>query len=89
MYSKPFMYSPRGSTGTGNEKSATRMDYVFFIPPRPFYTGRCRDFDLSLDNAWYGSVSLLFKAQIRTDRGDIREVKCAMIEVLFNYAEGR
>ena len=80
VYSKPLM--PSGKLGT-------RMDYVFFIPPRPFYTGRCRDFDLSLDNAWYGRVSLLFKAQFRTDRRDIREVKCAMIDVLFNYAEGR
>ncbi len=68
---------------------ANTLDYVFFIPPRPFYTGRRRDFDLSLDDAWYGRVSLLFKAQFRTDIGDIRELECVMIDVLFNYAEGR
>jgi hypothetical protein len=65
------------------------MDFVFFIPPRPFYTGRRRDFELSLDDAWYGRVSLLFKMHFRTDRGEIREVECAMIDVFFNYADGR
>ena len=65
------------------------MDYVFFIPPRPFYIGRRRDFELPLDDAWYGRLSLLFNMQFRTDSGEIREVECAMIDVLFNYAEGR
>ncbi len=66
-----------------------RMDYVFFIPPPPFYDGRRRDFDLSLENAWYGRVSLLFSMKFRTDSGEVRDVDCAMIDVLFNYAEGR
>ena len=83
IYSKPLMH------GSGRSATDQRMDYVFFIPPRPFYTGRRRDFDLSLDDAWYGRVSLLFKAQFRTDIGDIRELECGMIDVLFNYAEGR
>jgi hypothetical protein len=34
-------------------------------------------------------VSLLFKMQFRTDRGEIREVECAMIDVFFDYAQGR
>ena len=81
VYCKPFAnFSPH---------STTRMDYVFFIPPRPFYTGRRKDFELSLDDAWYGRVSLLFKMQFRTDLGDIRDVECAMIDVFFNYADGR
>ncbi len=66
-----------------------RMDCVFFIPPPPFYDGRRRDFDLSLENAWYGRVSLLFSMKFRTDSGEVRDVDCAMIDVFFNYAEGR
>jgi hypothetical protein len=41
--------------------SKSRMDYVFFIPPPTFHPGRSSDFDFTLDNAWYGRVSLLFK----------------------------
>ena len=57
--------------------------------PPPFYYGRRRDFDLSLENAWYGRVSLLFSMKFRTDSGEVRDVDCAMIDVFFNYAEGR
>ena len=71
----------------------TRMDCVFFIPPKPFYNTsgrRCfRDFDLSLDNVWYGHVVLLFKMTVRTDTNELLDVECAMIDVLFDYAEGR
>ena len=79
VYCKPFK----------SVHATTRLDYVFFIPPPPFYTGRRRDFHLSLDEAWYGRVSLLFKMQFRTDRGEICEVECAMIDVFFDYAQGR
>ena len=81
VYCKPFK--------SGHE--TTRLDYVFFIPPPPFkfYTGRRRDFHLSLDDAWYGRVSLLFKMQFQTDSSEIREVEYAMIDVFFDYAEGR
>ena len=83
LYCKPF------GNGSRYSSESARMDFVFFIPPRPFYTGRRRDFELSLDDAWYGRVSLLFKMHFRTDRGEIREVECAMIDVFFNYADGR
>jgi hypothetical protein len=69
------------------------MDCVFFIPPKPFYNTsgrrRFRDFDLSLDNVWYGRVVLLFKMTVRTDTNELQDVECAMIDVLFDYAEGR
>ncbi len=69
------------------------MDCVFFILPRPFFDvgGRRRqcDFDLSLDSVWYGRVALLFKMTMRTDSNELLDVECAMINVFFNYAEGR
>ena len=77
-YSSPF-----------KSASKSRKDFVFFIPPPPFYTGLRSDFDLSLDNAWYGSISLILKLHVRQDSGKIREVECAMINVLYDYAEGR
>ena len=71
----------------------TRMDNVFFIPPRPFNdaTGRRRhrDFDLSLDNVWYGSVLLMFKMTVQTDSHELKDVECAMIDVYYDYAEDR
>ena len=76
---------------SGGPGSSTRTDYVFFIPPPPFFTGRRADFHLSLDDAWYGRVTLLFGMKFRHDSGEIREpeVECAMIDVLYNYADGR
>ena len=47
------------------------------------------DFDLSLENAWYGRVSLLCSMKFRTDNGEVRDVDCAMMDVFFDYAEGR
>jgi hypothetical protein len=71
----------------------TRMDHVFFIPPQPFYVvggrRRQREFDLALDSVWYGRVALLFKMTVRTDSNHLRDVECAMIDVFFDYAEGR
>ncbi len=46
-------------------------------------------FDLSLDNVWYGKVILLFKMTVRTDDDEMKDVKGAMIDVYFNYADGR
>ena len=37
-----------------------RMDFVFFIPPPPFYEGTRADFEASLDSCWYGRVVLLW-----------------------------
>ena len=76
-----------------HEETVTRMDCVFFIPPRPFFDvggrRRHRDFDLALDNVWYGRLALLFKMTVRTDSNELRDVECAMVDVLFDYAEGR
>jgi hypothetical protein len=80
VYCKPFR---------DKENDAGRMDCVFFIPPPPYYTGSRRDFDLSLENAWYGRVSLLCRMKFRTDSGEVRDVDCAMMDVFFDYAEGR
>jgi hypothetical protein len=46
-----------------------RMDYVFFIPPPPFYTGRREDFQIDLDSCWYGRVVLLFRMKVKADSG--------------------
>ena len=80
VYCKPFR---------DMENDAGRMDCVFFIPPPPYYTGSRRDFDLSLENAWYGRVSLLCRMNFRTDSGEVQDVDCAMMDVFFDYAEGR
>ena len=83
MYCKPFK--------SVHKKS--RMDHVFFIPPWPFYDvggrRRCREFDLALDSVWYGRVALLFKMTVQTDSNHLPDVECAMIDVFFDYAEGR
>ena len=61
--------------------------------PRPFFDvggrRRHRDFGLALDNVWYGHLALLFKMTVQTDSNELRDVECAMIDVLFDYAEGR
>jgi len=83
VYCKPFK----------SVHKETRMDHVFFIPPRPIYDvgGRRRhcEFDLALDSVWYGRVALLFKMTVRTDSNQLLDVECAMIDVFFDYAEGR
>jgi hypothetical protein len=36
------------------------MDYVFFIPPPPFFEGTRVEFaDPTLEDCWYGRVALL------------------------------
>ena len=84
VYCRPFK-----SMKADGDVSSTRSDYVFVIPPPPFYTDRRADFQLSLDNAWYGRVTLLFKMKFRHDDGKMHEAECAMIDVLFNYADAR
>jgi hypothetical protein len=71
------------------------MDYVFFIPPPPFYEGTRAEFDVTLDNCWYGRVVLLFRILVWTDqkvgngRSVLKECDCAMIDCLYDYAKGR
>jgi hypothetical protein len=86
VYCRPFKSMKADSDVS---ESSTRTDYVFFIPPPPFFTGRRADFHLSLDDAWYGRVTLLFGMKFRHDSCEIREVECAMIDVLYSYADGR
>ena len=66
-----------------------RMDYVFFVPPEPFYSGRKRDFEIDLDTCWYGRVVLLFRIKVKSDSGQIWECDCAMIDVLFDLKPAR
>ena len=70
-----------------------RMDFVFFIPPPPFYEGTRAEFDASLDSCWYGSGVLLFSILVKTDQKDkgrdgrsvLKECYCAMIDCLYDY----
>jgi hypothetical protein len=72
-----------------------RMDYVFFIPPPPFFEGTRAEFDTTLEDCWYGRVVLLFRIRVKLDKkdGNGRSVRmdcdCAMIECLCDFAEGR
>jgi hypothetical protein len=72
------------------------MDYIFFIPPFPFFEGTCADFaDPTLIDCWYGRVVLLCRIQVKLDitDDDGRSVQmdcdCAMIECLYDFAPGR
>ena len=65
------------------------MDYVFFIPPPPFYTGRRGGFEIDVDSCWYGRVVLLFRIKVKGDSGEIWECDCAMIDVLFDLQANR
>jgi hypothetical protein len=51
-------------------KSQVRMDFVFFIPPPPFFEGTRADFDVTLDSCWYGRVLLLFRIRVKTEEKD-------------------
>jgi hypothetical protein len=46
------------------------MDFVFFIPPPPFFEGTRAEFDTTLENCWYGRVVLLFRIRVKTDKKD-------------------
>ena len=92
VYSKSFkrMHTGGNPDDDGdNGAYGTRMDYVFFIPPPPFYFGRRLEIEPSLDNVWHGRVLLLFKFKFMYDDGNIREEQCAVMDVLYNYADGR
>jgi hypothetical protein len=71
------------------------MDFVFFIPPPPFFEGTRAEFDVTLDNCWYGRVVLLFRIRVKTDEKDakgrsvLKDCDCAMIDCLYDYAAGR
>jgi hypothetical protein len=60
-------------------------DFVFFIPPPPFYSEDRCDFKAGLESCWYGRVVLLFKMKIDTGDDLPLECSCAMIEVLYDY----
>lgn len=70
---------------------SVRMDFVFFIPPPPFYEGTRAEFEASLDSCWYGRVVLLFSIVVKTARKDrdgrsvLKECDCAMIDCLYDY----
>ena len=73
-----------------------RMDYVFFIPPPPFFEGTRVEFaDPTIQDCWYGRVALLCRIRVKLDKkdGDGRSVRmdcdCAMIECLYDFAPGR
>ncbi len=71
-----------------------RMDFVFFIPPPPFFEGIRAEFDVTLDSCWYGRVLLLFRIRVKTDEKDTKgrsvlmDCDCAMIDCLYDYAPG-
>ena len=68
-----------------------RMDFVFLIPPPPFYEGNRAEFEASLDSCWYGRVVLLFSIVVKTARKDrdgrsvLKECDCDMIDCLYDY----
>jgi hypothetical protein len=72
-----------------------RMDYVFLIPPPPFYEGALADFEPTLDNCWFGRVVLLCSFRVKTDMKDdkgrfvLMDCDCALIDCLYDYAQGR
>ena len=72
-----------------------QMDFVFFIPPPPFFEGSRAEFDTTLENCWYGRVVLLFRLRVKTDEKDrdgrsvLMDCDCAMIDCLDDYAPGR
>ena len=71
------------------------MEFVFFIPPPPFFEGNRAEFDVTLDNCWYGRVLLLFRIRVKTDkkgrncRSVLMDWDCAMIDCLYDCAPGR
>jgi hypothetical protein len=72
------------------------MDFVFFVPPFPFFEGTRAEFaDPTLDDCCYGRVVLLCRIRVKLHKkdGDGRSVlmdcDCAMIECLYDFAPGR
>ena len=71
-----------------------RMDFVFFIPPPPFYEGTLADFEPTLDTCWFGRVVLLCRFRVKTDMKDdkgrsvLMDCDCALIDCLYDFAPG-
>ncbi len=71
------------------------MDFVFFVPTPLSFLGPCVEFDVTLDNCWYGRVVLLFRIRVKTDqkyrngRSVLMDCYCDMIDCLYDYALGR
>ena len=67
-----------------------RMDFVFFIPPPPFYLGTRAEFEVSMDSYLYGLGVLLFSILVETDQKDrdgrsvLKECYCVMIDCLYD-----
>ena len=70
------------------------MDFVFFIPPPPFYAGTRAESEASLDSCWYGRVVLLFSILMKTAQKDrdgrsvFKECDYAIIDCLYDYVGG-
>ena len=66
-----------------------------WIPPPLFFEGTRAEFDATLENCWYGRVVLLFRIRVKTDEKDrngrsvLMDCDCAMIDCLYDYAQGR
>jgi hypothetical protein len=72
------------------------MDYVFFIPPPPFFEEARVEFAYpTLEACWYGRMALLCSIRVKLDKKDrdgssVRmDCDCAMIECLNDFAPGR
>ena len=78
----------------GSHHEQVRMDFVFSIPPPPFFEGTRAEFDATLDSCWYGRVLQLFRMRVKTDEKDrkgrsvLMDCDCGMIDSLFDYAPG-
>ncbi len=61
----------------------------------PFFEGNSAEFDVTLDNCWFGRVVLLFCIRLKTDkkgrnsRSALMDCNCAMIDYLYDFAPGR
>ncbi len=50
-----------------------RMDYIFFVPPFPFFEGTRAEFadpTLPVNDCWYGLVVLLCRIRVKLDKKD-------------------
>ncbi len=79
------------------------MDYVFLIPPPPFFEGTRAEFDSArvrhpgrlLVRALLFCMVLLFCIRVKLDKKDCdgrqlrMDCECAMIECLYDFAQGR
>ena len=71
-----------------------QMDFVFFIPPPPFYEGTLADFEPTLDTCWFGRVVLLCCFRVKTDMKDdkgrsvLMDCDCTLIDCLYDNAPG-